>query len=247
MDAAALRPCPMAAMMEAGPVTASPPAKIPLTDAASVSVFTATVPFLLSFRVAAGTCTSCPTARMTAEASWVYSLPLTATGRGLPLASGWPRAMRMHVARPFSMRTGAVRNSIVTPSSRASAISSAAAGISARVRRYRIVTSAPSLREARAASTAVLPPPTTRTFAPMRGVLPELTAFRKLSPSTTPGPSSPGMPILSPRQAPEATKTASKPFSCRASAESIFFFVRIFTPACSITLMSRSTTASGSR
>ena len=94
---------------------------------------------------------------------------------------------------------------------------------------------------------AEFPPPTTMTFAPMRGALPELTALRKVRPSSTPGPSSPAIPIFRPRQAPEATKTASNPFSRRASAESILFFVRIFTPVSSITLMSRSTISSGSR
>ena len=135
MATLAFRPWPMAAMMEAGPVAASPPAKIPLADVARVSALTAIVPFLLRLRVAAGTSTSWPTAMMTVVASRVYSLPFTGTGRGRPLASGCPRAMRMHVTAPFSMRTGAVRNSMVTPSSRASSISAAAAGISARVRR----------------------------------------------------------------------------------------------------------------
>jgi len=116
-----------------GPVAASPPAKIPLTTwrgcrhlrQSSRSV---------ALEGRSGTSTSWPTAMMTVLASRVYSLPFTGTGRAAA-GVGSPRAMRMHVTAPFSMRTGAVRNSIATPSSEGLFDFGAAAGISARVRR----------------------------------------------------------------------------------------------------------------
>ncbi len=72
---------------------------------------------------------------ITLLAAITNSLPAIGTGRGRPLASAGPSSMRMQVTWPGAMRTGAHRYSIATPSSSASAISSAEAGISAWVRR----------------------------------------------------------------------------------------------------------------
>ena len=84
--------------------------------------------------------TAWPTAGITAEAGISNVDPSTGTGRGLPLASGSPSAMRTHsipIALPSlaTIRSGAARISILIPSSIASSISRAAAGISARVLR----------------------------------------------------------------------------------------------------------------
>ena len=69
-------------------------------------------------------------AMITVFAAILNALPGTASARGLPLASAAPSAMRVQLTTPFSMRSGAVRNCIFTPSSIAASTSSALAGIS---------------------------------------------------------------------------------------------------------------------
>ena len=114
-----------------------------------------------------------PMAYTTMSASISNSLPGSGTGRRRPESSGSPSVMRTQrtprTLRPSSPRisTGAASQLKRMPSCSAWWSSSARAGASARLRRYRQVTgSAPSRRQTRSASIAVLPAPITTTCLP---------------------------------------------------------------------------------
>ena len=150
------------------------------------------------------------------------------TGLKRPLSSGSPSFIRMHSIAdtlPFRQinRTGAPRYCILMPSCSAASTSAEMAGISARVRRYKIVTfSAPSRRAVLAESIAELPPPITVTFCPTSTFRPAFTSCRNVMLSVTPSESSPSTPSLVPACAPIAIITASKPFfskSCDVTSD----------------------------
>ena len=118
-----------------------------------------------------------PSAIMTQSTSISYSLPSTGMGRRRPEASGSPSSIfwqfmahTLNLSSPF-MERGVVSRQNSMPSSFACSTSSRLAGSSLSLRRYTILTSAPSLLAQRAASMATLPPPTTATCLPcMMGV-----------------------------------------------------------------------------
>src|SRR5450759_1002446 len=76
--------------------------------------------------------------------------------------------------------------------------------------------SAPERHAERAASMAVLPPPTTMTGPDRRGFSPRLTSLRKRVAGITPRASSPGTPSRRLLEAPVARKTALKPSRSRS-------------------------------
>ena len=173
-----------------------------------------------------------------------------------PLASGAPSSIRVHsmaATRPASAITwvGATSSSICTPSRSASSISTGFAGISARVRRYRIVTSrAPRRSAVRAQSMAVFPPPTTITLPLTSTGRRNPTFFRNSMPESTPSTSSFFTRSVEESQAPSARKTASKPwFRREATVKSRprLTFVDSFTPSSRICAISESSTSLGRR
>ena len=144
IDSATCFPAATASTTVAGPETASPPAKTPSIDVANVTLSHSIVFFLVCPNVVAESqkpgSIICPMAGMMVSASTTYSEPSTGTGRRRPLASGSPNRMRtalipLTFPPETTTSTGAARNSIFTPSSRAACTSSAKAGISALDRR----------------------------------------------------------------------------------------------------------------
>ncbi len=108
---------------------------------------------------------------------------------------------------------------------------------------------APHRREQRAASSAVLPPPTTATISPTFTFAPAFTSFRKSMPESTLGWSSPGMRRLRPFHAPMAITTASfsaRSFSSVTSVPSRTP-VRSVAPMLTMSAMAASSTLGGSR
>ena len=129
-----------------------------------------------------------PTAAITVSQLISVNSPV-GTGLRRPFSSGSPSFMTSHFNLPLTCSTGATSSRNRTPSSTASSSSSASAGIYFFVRRYTSVeVLAPARRAARAASMAVLPPPTTATWP--RGT--SFPAFRSRSHWIT-GTTLPGM------------------------------------------------------
>ena len=204
-------------MARSGPVTQSPPAKISGTSVCIEPALMRRLPFLsrpMPGAASAGRFTYWPVAVMMVSAGKVNSEPSTGYGRLRPLASGSPRristALTASPSAVFSISTGAERRSSSTPSATASSISSRFAGISSRPLLYITVTdSAPSLSAVRAASMAVLPPPTTITERPGLRLLPVAVSRRNPMPLTTPSSSSPGMSRGDGAAAPTLRRSAS--------------------------------------
>jgi hypothetical protein len=215
MASAARWPCAMASTMEAGPSTASPPAKMPATLVASVSLSATMRP---PGPVATPSpAESIPWPMVTMTVSAASALVFESSKRGLNRLFSSNTLVQARKATPVTLppavRSGPRLLWKTTPSSSASAASQACAGISARLSRQATSTDfTPGSRRAqRAASMATSPPPMTTTFGPMRGVSPLFTWRRKSSPAQTPGASSPGMPSLRLIHAPGAANTASNP------------------------------------
>ncbi len=218
MDLAASFPAYTAFTTVWGPVTTSPPENTPGILVAKVTGSTSILFHLLTETplpsVRKDKSASWPMAGITASHGTMNSEPLISMGRRRPLASGSPSSIRVHsipVTLPFSPMTrfGATRNSIRTPSSNASSISSGDAGISARDLRYRMKTSFdPVLIAVRTASIATLPPPITATLSPRYTFSPKFIRWRKSTPWITPCRSSPGTFSLLLRIVPQPTNTA---------------------------------------
>ena len=202
MRCAASLPAANASVTVAGPVTASPPAKTPGRLVVSVLGSTWIVlPLPMRTPKSSGVWGACPIAAIRVSNTSVNSLPLTGTGLCRPLSSGSPSFILIQVTFNLllclSILVGVTRYLMSIPSSSACSISAGSAGISVRVRRYRILTFwAPRRVAVRAASMATLPPPTTATFFPRDGLSPRLTSRRNVAPSITPGLSSPSILIL---------------------------------------------------
>ena len=153
-----------------------------------------------------------PTAIKTMSASMVSSGFAAATGAGrprltAPMRWGWTTRALALPSTSASMRTGACRVSISTPSAMAASTSSGSAVMSSSLRRYATVTlSAPARTEVRAQSMATLPPPTTTTFLPEKSgyssspILPS-----RSTADMTPVASAPSMSRVLPPWAPMAT------------------------------------------
>ena len=134
---------PIACTTVLGPVTASPPAKTPgrlvasVAGSASKQLHLLVLTFSFSRPARSG---SCEIAEITTSQGSTKFEPSTGTGRRRPLLSGSPSSIfwtSRPVTFPFAptTRTGATRVWIFTPSTSASSISQALAGISAWVRR----------------------------------------------------------------------------------------------------------------
>ncbi|MBA7648333.1 hypothetical protein ES703_56119 [subsurface metagenome] len=143
IDCAALSPAAMASTAIEGPVWQSPPAKTPSRLVSKVIWSTSIVPRLEMFiplfskKESSGVC---PMAGTTMSIFNSNSEPGMGIGRLLPLVSGSPSSIRIHLIPatfPFSQRisTGATKYSIFTPSVSAASTSSSLAGISTRVLR----------------------------------------------------------------------------------------------------------------
>ncbi|MBA7701164.1 hypothetical protein ES703_109897 [subsurface metagenome] len=204
IDSAASFPAAMASTTVLGPVTRSPPAKIPSRLVKRVSSSTSIVShfeiFRLSLSVRNEISGLSPIAGMSVSNSSVNSEPLIGTGLLLPLSSKSPNFMRMHstpMTFPFSAKIliGVTKNWISIPSSIAWSISSSKAGISFLVLLYSTVTFLQFilLMATRAESMAAFPPPTIPTFSPSSAFFPKLTVLSRSSACITPFASSPGM------------------------------------------------------
>ena len=156
---------------------------------------------VMPLRVKTSLSTFSPTAETTVSQG-ISTISPVGTGFRRPFSSGSPSFILSQTSLPSFCSTGATSSRNSTPSAMAISSSSASAGIYFLVRRYtRVEDFAPARRAARAASMAVLPPPTTATW-PRETSLPAFMSFSQPMTGTT----LPGMSSLPAFQAPTAKK-----------------------------------------
>ena len=181
MDMAASWPCFIASTADLGPVTPSPPAKMPSSSVASVSGSVINQPprVVLTPVFSGNTERSVawPIAIMTVSPSTDVVTLSSKVGLNFPSASNtavhFLKCTPVTLPSLLTISVGPQEFIIFTPSSTASSISQGWAGISSEDSRQTAVTSlAPSRRAVRATSMATLPPPMTTTLSPISTFLP---------------------------------------------------------------------------